>query len=359
MIHSMDVSLKHNSNSVEISCSSFLMSNVSSWEFDPLQASMQTPDFLAFMFYNMVVENNDQVEKLNNLMPFSIAIARLYHDAPNPYHNKRHAAHVLNNFHMLLKATGELQNEPYLRLAAYIAVYCHDVDHYGTTNGYLIATKHVRAMRYNCTSPQEMHHASIACELVDRFKLLKFLNVDHVEFKKNIVRFIIYTDISKHDKFCKSFDPSSQRHRIKLLVKCSDLGHTHAPLSQHVKWVQLLQSEFFIQGDKEKVQEIPITPLMDRSSPKNMAAIQPKFFKFVIMPMIDLLYVTFPIANFNKMKENINANLEYWQGKCLKARAQKNQCAQKHDLYRFIKCNHLYEIKRAIFTRLIGLSLQD
>lgn len=39
------------------------------------------------------------------------------------------------------------------------------------------------------------------------------------------------------------------------------------PLDEHKFWVQNLESEFFNQGDLEKEEGLPISPLMDRNKP--------------------------------------------------------------------------------------------
>ncbi len=50
-----------------------------------------------------------------------------------------------------------------------------------------------------------------------------------------------------------------------MALKCADLGHLTAPLSVHLKWVSGLEEEFFKQGDAERAQGLPISPLCDRT----------------------------------------------------------------------------------------------
>ena len=42
------------------------------------------------------------------------------------------------------------------------------------------------------------------------------------------------------------------------------MGHLSSPRDVHMKWVRLLEEEFFRQGDSEKVSGLSVSPLMDR-----------------------------------------------------------------------------------------------
>lgn len=47
----------------------------------------------------------------------------------------------------------------------------------------------------------------------------------------------------------------------------STMSQLSASLPVHCKWVQLLEDEFFQQGDKEKLHGLPVSPLFDRCKP--------------------------------------------------------------------------------------------
>jgi cAMP-specific phosphodiesterase 4 len=49
-----------------------------------------------------------------------------------------------------------------------------------------------------------------------------------------------------------------------MALKVADLGHNSAPLAVNIKWVDVLEEEMFQQGDKEKEQGLPVSPLCDR-----------------------------------------------------------------------------------------------
>ena len=50
-----------------------------------------------------------------------------------------------------------------------------------------------------------------------------------------------------------------------MALKCSDLSALAAARPVHCEWVDRLEEEFFIQGDKEMNSGLPISPLMDRT----------------------------------------------------------------------------------------------
>ena len=52
--------------------------------------------------------------------------------------------------------------EDMLEISLYLAAICHDYEHPGLTNDFLIKSHHPLALNYNDKSPLEMHHASAA-----------------------------------------------------------------------------------------------------------------------------------------------------------------------------------------------------
>lgn len=75
-----------------------------------------------------------------------------------------HAASVLHVMHMLVHTPGGLRTHAMLsdelELAVYLAAACHDYEHLGLNNDFLIKSRHEWAQLYNDRSPLENHHAS-------------------------------------------------------------------------------------------------------------------------------------------------------------------------------------------------------
>ena len=209
---------------------------------------------------------------------------------------------------MLSAVSGFSLEDDVLTFALYVAALCHDVDHCGTTNQYLIATGHVRSLRYRGFAPQEMHHASIACELISEHRLVPRHIAD--TFKCHVASLILSTNIASHDAFMADFDGGDGEMRAMLLLKCADLGHAFAPLDAHVLWVDRLQAEFYAQGDKEKVHGFPVAAMFDRESEYDVSVTQPQFFRTVVVPLFALLFGTFGIVE--AVERRLDDNLRHW-----------------------------------------------
>ena len=50
-----------------------------------------------------------------------------------------------------------------------------------------------------------------------------------------------------------------------MSIKCADLTALAAARPVHCEWVERLEEEFSLQGDKERAAGLPISPLMDRT----------------------------------------------------------------------------------------------
>lgn len=53
---------------------------------------------------------------------------------------------------------------------------------------------------------------------------------------------------------------------LENLVHCADLSNPTKPLPLYKRWVTLLMEEFFQQGDREREQNLDISPMCDRHS---------------------------------------------------------------------------------------------
>lgn len=91
----------------------------------------------------------------------------------NPYHNKTHAADVLQTMHVILTRGGLLPGygDSFTHLACILAAAAHDVEHLGLTNDFLVASQDDLAVLYNDRSPMENHHASRLFSLLKRPEL--------------------------------------------------------------------------------------------------------------------------------------------------------------------------------------------
>jgi hypothetical protein len=91
----------------------------------------------------------------------------------NPYHNRRHAADVVQGMHILLHRGGLMPGyaDQLTALGCYLAAVVHDYEHRGRTNDFLVNSHDELAVRYNDRSPMENHHLAGAWSLLKQPEL--------------------------------------------------------------------------------------------------------------------------------------------------------------------------------------------
>eukprot|EP00002_Diphylleia_rotans_P012869 TRINITY_DN2511_c0_g1_i3.p1 TRINITY_DN2511_c0_g1~~TRINITY_DN2511_c0_g1_i3.p1 ORF type:complete len:111 (-),score=24.58 TRINITY_DN2511_c0_g1_i3:99-431(-) len=73
---------------------------------------------------------------------------------------------------------------------------------------------------------------------------------------------------------------------LRVAMKCSDIGHTTKKPELHRNWTVRVSEEFFLQGDKERENDVPISPFMDRTKEKIHKS-QLGFLDFVCKPLFE------------------------------------------------------------------------
>ena len=64
-----------------------------------------------------------------------------------------------------------------------------------------------------------------------------------------------------------------------MALKCADVGHLALPTQTHKLWVERLQQEFFLQGDRERAMGMPVSALMDRNKASKVSSSQVRMFQ--------------------------------------------------------------------------------
>ena len=79
------------------------------------------------------------------------------------------------------------------------------------------------------------------------------------------------------------------------------------------EWTYLLFEEFFVQGDNEKQQQLPISMLCDRET-TNVAKSQPGFINFVVLPLYQIVGQILPVVSQKDgCIDTLKQNCERWQ----------------------------------------------
>jgi len=245
-------------------------------------------------------------------------------------------------------------------LACMFAAIVHDFEHLGLNNGFLVATQHPRALRYNDLHVNESHHAASAFEVLLLEPDCNFLAAMpapvFAAFRKLVVALVGATDMALDKEIVSNFAqlvatakvqgaddnhmnsagndhtalapnkiapaegpfvfvPSCEKEAVaclQLVLKAADLGHLALPWDQHVVWVQALEAELFLQGDAEAALGKPVSFLCDRNA-AGVTQSQVGFFNFVVNPLYSALESAFP--DTYPMVEQVAANGAAWKAK--------------------------------------------
>ena len=100
----------------------------------------------------------------------------------------------------------------------------------------------------------------------------------------------------------------AQQMVLSLVVHTADLSNPAKMGSIFIKWTEIVYTEFFNQGDKEKELGYNISMLCDRTT-TNINKSQIGFIKFVVKPQFDLLMNIIP--DIKTYLDNIAKNLKY------------------------------------------------
>lgn len=122
---------------------------------------------------------------IETFMTFIAKIQSGYRDVT--YHNKTHGSDVCHTVYYYLTKGGfkELAKIDDLEMAAMlIGGACHDHEHPGYNNVYLIETKDEIAVRYNDVSVLENHHVASSFALINQSKFNFLSNLDKSDYKK-------------------------------------------------------------------------------------------------------------------------------------------------------------------------------
>eukprot|EP00727_Mastigamoeba_balamuthi_P006936 m51a1_g2863 putative camp-specific 3 -cyclic phosphodiesterase 4d isoform x9 (816) ;mRNA; f:346072-348979 len=245
----------------------------------------------------------------------------------NPYHNRVHAADVLQSLFCLLGCLKEGTLSPLEKLAALVAAATHDVDHPGTNNSFQIATYSKLALIHNDKSVLENHHLSTSFRILFEDESVNWMNDLSMQQQRELralwIELVLATDMSRHLDLTSKFKvkaktgfdfgrPDDRLLVMQLLLKVCDIGNVSKPLELSKRWVELCTEEFFQQGDKEREMGMQISPFMDR----NAAAVpksQVGFINVVAKPLVVTLFNVAPSPVTKSLTDNMRRNLDYWK----------------------------------------------
>ncbi|GFG29788.1 hypothetical protein Cfor_03292 [Coptotermes formosanus] len=220
-----------------------------------------------------------------SLIRFTLTVRKNYRRVP--YHNWTHGFSVANSMYSVIKHSQDTfqANEC---LALYIASLCHDLDHRGKNNKFMLDTESPLAAIYS-TSTMEHHHFNQTVTILQQKGHNIFSKLSSSEYKQvlsYVKHCILATDLalffpnkSKLSQLVddKTFSWGNSEHRLliqAIAMTACDLSASAKPWDVQVRTVKVIFEEFYEQGDAERAAGRTPIPMMDRRQPDQQAASQ-------------------------------------------------------------------------------------
>ncbi|XP_032903708.1 dual 3',5'-cyclic-AMP and -GMP phosphodiesterase 11A-like [Amblyraja radiata] len=245
-----------------------------------------------------------------------------------PYHNWRHAFNVAQcMFAMITTADFQEILTDIEILALMVGCLCHDLDHRGTNNAFQAKSGSALAQLYGTSATLEHHHFNHAVMILQSEGHNIFANLSSKEYSdlmQLLKQAILSTDLmlyfelrSKFFEYVMSGEHNwcLEKHRQMLrsmLMTACDLGGVTKPWEISKQVAELVTSEFFEQGDRERA-ELKLTPtaIFDRNRKDELPGLQLEWIDGICKPLFEALAElngrTQPLVN------GINANRTKWE----------------------------------------------
>lgn len=256
------------------------------------------------------------------LRAFLGEVQKLYR--ANSYHNFEHAIDVTHTTYRFMKLCDKrLKLSNAERFAMMVGALCHDMDHPGVNNAFLVNTKDQLATTYNDKSVLENRHIACLYNLIATNPEANiFSDIDDEqwrEIRKIIISCVLHTDMVHHFAMVSQVEVFYELHSeairantppredaeslyqsnedrlfvLGLVLHSADISNAVKPFGICRKWADCVLGEFFSQGDKEREASMPVSPMMDRATTSRGLS-QVNFIEFVVLPLYANVVKLFP-----------------------------------------------------------------
>jgi hypothetical protein len=226
----------------------------------------------------------------------------------------------------------------------FVSCLLHDIKHPGLNNTYQMNKMTKVALKYNDKSVLENLHCYEGYKILKKndSNILEGLAKEEIRiFRKRMIESILATDMSNHTKVYSTLkcridsiylDKEFSQNKLKAIVRSEDnlskfdkqqdfinyIVHL-ADISNPTKsfdiysiWTERICEEFFTQGDKEKLENLPVSFLCDRNY-TNIPKSQISFINSIVWPLFKVL--TFLIPDAKVYENNLEVNVDIWKKK--------------------------------------------
>ncbi|XP_047729275.1 dual 3',5'-cyclic-AMP and -GMP phosphodiesterase 11A isoform X2 [Prionailurus viverrinus] len=244
------------------------------------------------------------------------------------YHNWRHAFNVCQLMFAMLTTAGfqEILTEVEI-LAVIVGCLCHDLDHRGTNNAFQAKSGSALAQLYGTSATLEHHHFNHAVMILQSEGHNIFANLSSKEYSdlmQLLKQSILATDLTlyfeRRTEFFElvskgEYDWNIKNHRDifrSMLMTACDLGAVTKPWEISRQVAELVTSEFFEQGDRER-SELKLTPsaIFDRNRKDELPRLQLEWIDSICMPLYQALVKV--NVKLKPMLDSVAANRSKWE----------------------------------------------
>lgn len=279
---------------------------IDSWDFDPYKFCARNPVQMfcelgmeVLRSHGILEEFNISYEKLTSYLSYTA----MKYSTEVPYHNLVHACSVVQAMHFFLKADLGKELSKFEILVVLFVCIVQNIDHPGVNSAFV---KQATAQRGNDIPFAESndhilerHHVNISFTAL-QMPQLDFLSgmpeEQLAEFKEVCTELILVTDMNRHAEVISeyiqrkpelNFETTEDRLLLmKLAVKCADMATPAMDVKVYAHSAELFFQELHAQGDRERAEGLPISPLCDRST-FNMVDAQRSIMSLMLLPMFD------------------------------------------------------------------------
>jgi len=235
--------------------------NIERFEYSPWDVvNDMKPLYVVYMFLDLANLDPLNANRFDSecLMRFILTVRKNYRNVP--YHNWSHAFSVAHAIYTVIKQTRH-QFTPNQCIALFVACLCHDLDHRGKTNAFMVKSASTLASIYS-TSTMERHHFNQTVTILQTESHNIFKHFSSKEYRQmldEIRHCILATDLAlffeNRPKLERIVDNNEFDWNVKEHVPLvMGLSMTAADLcSSYKQWevqrsnVSIIMEEFFLQ----------------------------------------------------------------------------------------------------------------
>uniref|UniRef100_A0A6M2DJ87 Phosphodiesterase n=1 Tax=Xenopsylla cheopis TaxID=163159 RepID=A0A6M2DJ87_XENCH len=278
--------------------------------------------------------------ELNSLIRFTLTVKKNYRRVP--YHNWTHGFSVANTMYCIIKNSRNVFR-PNECLAMYIGALCHDLDHRGKNNKFMMEMESPLAAIYS-TSTMEHHHFNQTITILQQEGHNIFAKLTSGEYKyvlSHLKHCILATDLAlffpNRERLNMlvaedNFSWNMPEHRLLVQALCmtgSDLSASAKPWDIQAETVKVIFEEFYQQGDAERAAGRQPMSMMDRELPEEQPASQVGFLTGICIPCYSILAKLIPETK--PLLTQCQKNLDRWQELTEEIKQQKSDAAKNSE----------------------------